>query len=258
LQDVRRLLPQYDYIYFGDNARAPYGNRSLEMIRRFTHQSVQYLLDYGCPLVILGCNTASAKALRWLQQQVINKQGLSERVLGVIVPTVQVIGGYTRNRVVGILGTQGTVDSHTYDAEIHKYVPDVAIYSQACPMLAPLVENHELDNEGTDYFVRKYVGQLLAQDPRIDAILLACTHYPLLLSSFRKYVPAGTQLVTQGPIVADSLKDYLQRHPEMERRLTREGTCHYLTTESPENFLRGARVFVDESLTVEHIELAQK
>lgn len=255
LKEIRGRLPQYDYLYLGDNARAPYGPRSFDVVYRFTLESVRYLFSRGCPLVILACNTASAKALRSIQQNDLPGIDPSRRVLGVIRPTVERLGEISRNGHIGLLGTIGTVRSHSYDMEVAKLYPDFTVDSQACPMWVPIVENHEADSPGADYFVDKYVKQLFDKRADIDTVLLGCTHFPILYDKIRSAVPASASVVCQGEIVADSLADYLQRHPEMESRLQRGGSAGYLTTENPESFSSLARIFLDESVSVSHIDL---
>lgn len=255
LSEMRRRLPQYDYIYLGDNARAPYGSRSFDIVYQFTLEAVRYLFDCGCPLVVLACNTASAKALRSIQQNDLPSIDPTRRVLGVIRPTVEKIGELTANGNIGIVGTPGTVRSHSYDMEIEKLYPDFHTYSQACPMWVPLVENRESSSEGADYFVKQEVDRLFAQQPGIDTVILGCTHYPLLYDKIRRYVPQSAKVVRQGDIVADSLADYLRRHPEMDARCSKGGTCHYLTTESPEKFSEMATIFLSKPIEASHISL---
>lgn len=255
LKEIRRLMPQYSYLYLGDNARAPYGTRSFDVVYRFTLEAVTALFGMGCPLVILACNTASAKALRNIQQHDLPGMEPGLRVLGVIRPTAEKIQSLSDNGHVGILGTEGTVSSCSYDMEIAKISPEFKVSSKACPMWVPLVENNEATGEGADYFVEKYVGELLAKDSDIDTIVLACTHYPILYPKIRKAVPGNIKVVKQGEIVAESLKDYLKRHPEMEERLERGGECRYLTTENPEKFTGLASIFLDEKVDVSHIDL---
>ena len=232
LEQIRRVLPEYDYLYLGDNARTPYGSRSFEVVYDFTLQAVRNLFGMGCHLVILACNTASAKALRSIQMNDLPSWDAGRRVLGVIRPTVECIGSMTQSRHVGVLATTGTVLSDSYPLEIHKLFPDIVVTEQACPMWVPLVENGEAKSSGADYFVEKYVSALLAKDATIDTIILGCTHYPLLLPKIRQYVPENIQIVAQGEYVAHSLKDYLHRHPEMDARCTKGGTCRFFTTES--------------------------
>lgn len=255
LHGIRQVLPGYDYLYLGDNARAPYGSRSFEIIYQFTRQAVLKLFEYGCELVILGCNTASAKALRSIQQHVLPETFPDRRVLGVIRPTVEVIGDLTKSRHVGILATEGTINSRSYEMEIAKLHPDIKVSGQACPLWAAIVEADEADSPGADYFVKKRIDQLMRKDPLIDAIILGCTHYPLLMNSIVKNIPDGVRIVPQGQYVAESLSDYLTRHPEMERRITREGTCRYLTTENEEKFQEHAQIFLNGNIDVRQIDL---
>ena len=255
LHQMRQMLPQYDYLYLGDNARAPYGPRSFDVVYRFTREAVMKLFSMGCHLVILACNTASAKALRTLQQNDLPTLGTDRRVLGVIRPTTENIGSLTTSRHVGILATEGTIRSRSYELEIAHQAPDVVVTGQACPLWAAIVEANEADSPGADYFVRKRIDELLRRDPEIDTIILACTHYPLLLNTILKHVPRGVRVVPQGEYVASSLVQYMQRHPEMEERITRGGTCHYLTTENPERFKDSAQLFLHEKVEVENVVL---
>ena len=257
LDGIRRLLPQYDYLYLGDNARAPYGPRSFDVVYEFTRQAVSRLFEMGCHLVILGCNTASAKALRTIQQHDLPLMDPARRVLGIIRPTAEVIGGLTATRHVGILATEGTIRSRSYDLEIRKLFPDITVSGVACPFWVPLVEYNEADSPGADYFVKKRVDQLMALDASIDAVILGCTHYPLLMPKIRKYVPAGVRIVAQGGYVAASLHSYLARHPEVEGRCTRGATVRYLTTESPDRFRETAGVFLRERIDVSNITLGR-
>lgn len=250
LHGIRQLLPQYDYLYLGDNARAPYGSRSFDVVYEFTRQAVMKLFDMGCHLVILGCNTASAKALRTIQQNDLPKVDPNRRVLGIIRPTAEVIGGLTRSRHVGVLATEGTIRSESYALEIHKLFPDITVSGVACPFWVPLVEYNECDSPGADYFVKKRIDQLMALDPAIDAIILGCTHYPLLLPKILKYTSPGVRIVPQGEYVAGSLRSYLERHPDMERRCSRGGKVHYLTTENPDKFRESAQIFLHEPVEV--------
>ena len=253
LQKIRELMPQYDYIYLGDNARAPYGNRSYEIIYEFTLQAVQHLFQMGCHLVILGCNTASAKALRTIQQRDLPTLDPDRRVLGVIRPTAECIGQLTQTRHVGIVGTPGTIRSRTYELEIAKLHPDIQVTGEACPMWVPLVENQEFDSPGADYFVEKRISSLLQRDPQIDSIILGCTHYPLLLNKIRRYTPPGIRIVPQGDYVASSLQDYLSRHPEMEEKITQGGSTTYLTTEQPDQFTQSANIFLGSPIQATRI-----
>lgn len=247
LEKFRKLLPQYDYLYLGDNARTPYGTRSFEIVYEFTLEAVKKLFEFGCPLVILACNTASAKALRSIQQYDLPYLDPTRRVLGVIRPTVERIGNITHTRHVGLLATSGTVRSQSYPLEIRKICPDIQVTGVACPLWVPLVENNEYDSEGADYFVRKYVHELLQKDPEIDTIILGCTHYPLLQHKIRQFTPPHIQLIAQGELVAESLKDYLQRHSDMNARCSRNGHCEFLTTESVEKFRESASVFLHDT-----------
>lgn len=256
LKGIRQLMPEYDYIYLGDNARAPYGTRSFEIVYEFTLQAVNKLFNLGCPLIILGCNTASAKALRSIQQINLPKIDPTRRVLGVIRPTAESIGSMTKSRHVGVLGTIGTIKSESYPIEIKKLFPDITVTGQACPMWVPMVEYNEFNNEGADYFVQKYIYELLEKDPTIDTIILGCTHYPLLINKIKKYTPQNVRLVSQGDYVAESLRDYLNRHTEMDVRCTKGGTCLFLTTESVDKFEESASIFLgQEKIKVQSISL---
>lgn len=255
LRELRKRLPEYDYLYLGDNARAPYGNRSFRLVYRFTLESVKTLFDRGCQLVILACNTASAKALRTIQQNDLPEIDPERRVLGIIRPTVEYLTGVTRTGHIGILGTRGTITSRSYEMEAEKLSPELRLTGHACPMWVPLVENGEADSPGADYFVRKDIDTLIGADPLIDTVILGCTHYPLLLDKIHRYLPKGVTALTQGRIVADSLADYLLRHPEMESRLSRGGDAVYLTTEQSEKFADMASLFLGEAVTGTHIEL---
>ena len=255
LDGIRQLLPDYDYLYLGDNARAPYGPRSFDVVYEFTRQAVQRLFEMGCHLVILGCNTASAKALRTIQQVDLPQWDKERRVLGVIRPTAEVIGSLTESRHVGVLATEGTIKSESYNLEIKKLYPDVQVSGVACPFWVPLVEYNEADSPGADYFVKKRIDQIMNLDPQIDAIILGCTHYPLLMPKILKYLPAGVMVVPQGEYVAESLKSYLERHPEMEQQCSKGGTTYYLTTENPDKFKEQAQIFLHEPVEVENITL---
>lgn len=255
LNAIRKKLPQYDYLYLGDNARAPYGSRSFNIVYRFTLEAVKYLFSHGCNLVILACNTASAKALRTIQQHDLPLIDPSKRVLGVIRPTVEKIGEISHTGSIGILGTSGTVQSRSYDMEIEKLHPSFKVFSQSCPLWVPLVENLEADGDGADYFVKKYINQLLAQSADIDSIILGCTHYPILLNKIKQYTPSHINIIEQGGIVADSLTDYLARHPEMETRCSKGGTLTCLTTEDDDKFNGMASVFLGEDIKSRHINL---
>ena len=255
LHGLRQMLPQYDYMYLGDNARAPYGSRSFEVVYKFTRQAVLKLFSMGCHLVILGCNTASAKALRSIQQRDIPELDPDRRVLGIIRPTAEVIGELTKSRHVGILATEGTIKSESYKMEIGKLWPDIEVNGVACPLWAAIVEANEADSPGADYFVKKRIDQLMRKDADIDTIILGCTHYPLLMSSIVKNIPDGVRVVPQGQYVANSLKDYLKRHPNMEQMVTKGGTCQYLTTESEEKFKESAMIFLHEQVNATHVDL---
>ena len=255
LNSIRQQLPQYDYLYLGDNARAPYGPRSFDVVYEFTRQAVLRLFEMGCHLVILGCNTASAKALRTIQQNDLPKWDAERRVLGVIRPTAEVIGELTKSRHVGILATEGTIKSESYNLEIQKLHPDIKVSGVACPFWVPLVEYNEADSPGADYFVKKRIDQIMAKDPEIDAIILGCTHYPLLMPKIMKYLPEGVQIISQGEYVASSLKAYLERHIEIERKCAKHSSVHYLTTENPEKFKESAQIFLKEEIEVENITL---
>lgn len=255
-EHIRRLLPSYDYVYLGDNARAPYGTRSFEIVYQFTRQAVKRLFQEGCPLIILACNTASAKALRTIQQSDLPvSEDPSRRVLGIIRPTVEILGSLSKTRHIGVMGTTGTISSGSYPLEIAKLYPDMIVTGEACPMWVPLVENKEYDGDGADYFVRKNLKHLFTSDPLIDTLVLGCTHYPLLESKIRKFVPEGVNLFFQGPCVAQSLKDYLFRHPEMLSRLSEKGTCRFMTTESVGKFSEAVSLFLRRSVDVEQITL---
>jgi len=255
LKEFVRQLPAYDYLYLGDNARAPYGGRSFETVYHYTLECVKHLFDKGCPLVILACNTASAKALRTIQQNDLPRLHPDRRVLGVIRPTSEVVGQYTLTREVGVLGTVGTVVSESYPIEIAKFYPDVRVFQQACPLWVPLVESGEAEGEGTDFFVRKYLDQLMEQSRNIDTLLLGCTHYPLLVDKIRKQVPEHMRIISQGDIVARSLADYLERHPSMEERCSRGGTLKFYTTDAAGSFERLAGIFFDRALKASHLDV---
>ena len=255
LHGIRQLLPQYDYYYLGDNARAPYGSRSFDVVYRFTRQAVIKLFSMGCHLVILGCNTASAKALRTIQQRDLPHLDPSRRVLGIIRPTAEIIGNLTTTRHVGLLATEGTVKSHSYDLEIEKFWPDIKVSGVACPFWVPLVEYNEADSPGADYFVNKRIEELMHLDPDIDAMILGCTHYPLLMPKILKYVHPGVRVIAQGDYVAESLQRYLVRHEGLDNKCSKRGTCSYFTTENPDKFKECARVFLHEDALVNHIDL---
>lgn len=255
LHGIRQLLPQYDYLYLGDNARAPYGPRSFDVVYEFTREAVLKLFELGCQLIILGCNTASAKALRSIQQHDLAQWDPKRRVLGVIRPTAEIIGRLTRNNHVGLLATEGTVKSQSYEMEIAKLWPNIKVTGQACPFWVPLVEYDEADSPGADYFVKKRIDQLLSADPNIDAVILGCTHYPLLLPKIKSYMPDHVEVISQGCHVAESLENYLQRHPEIESQCSKNGVTRYFTTENPDKFQENARIFLNETVAVQHVSL---
>jgi len=257
LRDIVKELPEYDYIYLGDNARTPYGTRSFDIVYEYTRQAVLKLFTMGCRLVIIACNTASAKALRTIQQVDLPTIAASRRVLGVIRPSVEAIADYTRNGHVGIMATNGTVASRSYLLEIEKLHSEksLCITQKACPMWVPLVENNELESAGTTFFVQKYVQQLLEEDMAIDTILLACTHYPLLRNQIERFVSKQIRLVEQGTLVAKSLRNYLQRHPELEQLLSRGSQVDYFTTEKGGMFDQMAALFMGTRVVSEHVEL---
>lgn len=255
LNKIREVLPEYDYIYLGDNARAPYGSRSFEIVYEFTLQAVNKLFEMGCHLVILACNTASAKALRSIQINDLPNIDTERRVLGVIRPTAECIGNITQSRHIGILATAGTIKSESYPLEIHKLFPDIHVNGLACPMWVPLVENNEAQDVGADYFIQKYIDQLLQKDSQIDTIILGCTHYPILFPKIRKYVPEQIHVIPQGEYVARSLKDYLKRHPEMNTKCTQNGNCRFYTTEAEEKFIESATTFLNRPIEVQRISL---
>ena len=250
LSKIREALPEYDYIYLGDNART-----SFEIVYEFTLQAVNKLFEMGCHLVILACNTASAKALRTIQMNDLPNIDPDRRVLGVIRPTAECIGSMTQTRHVGILATAGTIKSESYPLEVHKLFEDIKVSGEACPMWVPLVENNEANGEGADFFIRKYIDNLLAKDRQIDTLVLGCTHYPILLPKIQKFIPQGVKVVAQGEYVATSLKDYLHRHPEMDMKCTREGKCRFYTTEAEDKFIESASMFLNENITVQRITL---
>ena len=255
LEKIRAELPEYDYIYLGDNARTPYGTRSFDVVYKYTLECVIKLFEMGCQLVVLACNTASAKALRTIQQRDLPLLDPNRRVLGVIRPTVEAVGEMTKTKHIGLLATLGTVQSNSYPLEIEKLHEDIVVTSEACPMWVPLIENNEHMSKGADYFVWKNVKNLLDADRFIDTIMLGCTHYPLLEDKIKAYLPEGVTIVSQGEIVAKSLADYLQRHPEMANKCTQGGSIRYLTTESIEKFASSASIFLNEEIQAEHVDL---
>jgi glutamate racemase len=255
LKNIRQELPRYDYIYLGDNARAPYGSRSFEVIYEYTLEAVEKLFSMGCHLVILACNTASAKALRTIQQKDLPRIAPGKRVLGVIRPTTENIHRYTQTKHIGILATPGTVKSESYVIEIAKFAPDVVVTQEACPMWVPLVENNEYQTPGGEYFIRQHIDHLFQQDPLIDTLVLGCTHYPILIETIKKMVPPNINILSQGEIVARQLKDYLTRHTEIEMKCSQNGTALYYTTEDPAAFNEKAGIFLDEKISAQHIEI---
>ncbi|MBL7912468.1 MAG: glutamate racemase [Bacteroidia bacterium] len=255
LKEIVKEMPQYDYLYLGDNARAPYGSRSYETVYEYTLECVNHLFAMGCELVVLACNTASAKALRTIQQKDLPKIDPSKRVLGVIRPTTEIIGNYSKTGNVGVLGTAGTVSSGSYLVEIEKFFPNLRVYQEACPMWVPLIENNEYNNEGADFFIKKHVANLMQQEPKIDAIILGCTHYPLIIDKIKKYLPSSVQLLSQGTIVANGLKDYLQRHPEMETKCSKSQSVSFYTTDLPETFDKAATLFYGKPVQSKHLAL---
>ncbi len=255
LKEIVSVLPQYDFLYLGDNARAPYGSRSFESVYEYTLQSVEYLFNQNCSLVILACNTASAKALRSIQQKNLPIIAPNKRVLGVIRPTTEIIGQHTKTKHVGLLATSGTVSSASYLVEIEKFYPELHVYQEACPMWVPLIENNEFNNEGADYFIKKHCQNLMQQQPLIDTVILGCTHYPLIASKIQQYLPPHVKLVMQGPIVANGVKDYLKRHPEIDQNCSQNSTVTFLTTDFPETFNKSASLFYNQQVEAHRIVL---
>lgn len=255
MKEIVKTLPEYDYLYLGDNARSPYGGRSFETIYQYTLEAVKFLFSQNCHLIILACNTASAKALRNIQQNDLPKIDPDRRVLGVIRPTAEVIGSYSKTGHVGILGTSGTVSSKSYVMEIRKQVPELTVYQEACPMWVPLVENQEYNSEGADYFVRQHIDHILTQSPEIDTLLLACTHYPLLIDKIKKFVGDDITILSQGKIVAKSLADYLDRHPQIAKQCSKGGSRKFLTTDSTDDFDEHAKFFWGNEIASEFIQL---
>jgi glutamate racemase len=254
LREFVDRMPQYDYLYLGDNARSPYGTRSFDTVYRYTLQCVKWLLKQDCPLIILACNTASAKALRTIQQKDLEGLHPNARILGVIRPTTEIIGKHTSTNSIGVLATNGTVQSNSYQIEIEKFFPGIRVQQEACPMWVPLVENNEHQTEGADYFIRKHIDSILSKDKGIDTLLLACTHYPLLKKKIETYLPSNVKLLSQGEIVADSLKDYLNRHPEIETRIMKQGKRIFYTTDSPQDFDNKATIFFGEKVQSRHLD----
>lgn len=258
LSEIKTLMPEYDYIYLGDNARAPYGSRSFERVYQFTLEAVKWFFRQGCHLVILACNTASAKALRTIQQVNLPQLNPSRRVLGVIRPTAESVSTLSESGHIGILGTEGTIRSGSYELEIKKLYPDVTVTGESCPMWVPLVENREYDKPGADYFVQQHLERIFEKDPLIDTIILACTHYPLLMNKIIRYLPKDAKVISQGKYVAESLRDYLQRHPEINRKCTKQGNIYYFTTDSPEKFEQQASIFLNEQINARRTDIEQK
>ena len=255
LEKIRAELPEYDYIYLGDNARTPYGTRSFDVVYKYTLECVTKLFEMGCHLVILACNTASAKALRSIQQQDLPLLDPERRVLGVIRPTVEAIGSKTKSKHIGLLATTGTVQSDSYPLEINKLYKEIIVTSEACPLWVPIIENNEHNSDGADYFVRKNLENLLKSDPEIDTLMLGCTHYPLMLDKIKKYTPSGITIISQGELVAASLSAYLKRHPEMDAKCTKNSSIRYFTTESVDKFSSSASIFLNEAIVAEHLDI---
>ncbi len=255
LKELVAKMPEYDYLYLGDNARAPYGSRSFDTVYEYTLECVKHLFDKGCELVVLACNTASAKALRTIQQKDLPLMDPKKRVLGVIRPTTEVVGNYSKTGHVGIFATAGTVSSESYLIEIEKFFPQLSVFQEACPMWVPLIENNELNNEGTDYFVKKHIENLFSKSPYIDTIVLGCTHYPIIKPVIEKHLPAGINLLTQGTIVAHSLQEYLQRHTELDAAISKTGKLHFLTTDSTDQFDAHASLFFGKDVKSQHLSL---
>ena len=255
LEKIRAELPEYDYIYLGDNARTPYGTRSFDVVYKYTLECITKLFEMGCHLVILACNTASAKALRTIQQQDLPLLDPERRVLGVIRPTVEAIGSKTKSKHIGLLATTGTVQSDSYPLEINKLYKEIIVTSEACPLWVPIIENNEHNSDGADYFVRKNLENLLKSDPEIDTLMLGCTHYPLMLDKIKKYTPSGITIISQGELVAASLSAYLKRHPEMDAKCTKNSSIRYFTTESVDKFSSSASIFLNEAIVAEHLDI---
>jgi len=255
MRSIVDKLPQYDYLYFGDNARTPYGTRSFDTVYHYTRECVTHLFDMGCELVILACNTASAKALRTIQQNDLPRSSGNKRVLGVVRPTTEMVGRFSHSGHIGLFATNGTVASNSYVIEIGRFFPHMEVHQQACPMWVPLVENKQTDTEGAEWFVQQDCIQLLENDPRIDTIILGCTHYPLLEPLIRRHVPEKVKLIAQGPVVADRLSDYLQRHPEIEAQCSKTGKRNFLTTDDPAVFSKKGSMFFGQQLSALHFSL---
>jgi len=255
LKELVKELPEYDFLYLGDNARAPYGTRSFETVYEYTLQCVKALFDKGCHLVVLACNTASAKALRTIQQKDLPQLAPNKRVLGVIRPTTEIIGRYSKSGHVGVLGTSGTVNSGSYEVEIHKFFPELKVHQEACPMWVPLIENNEINTPGAEYFIQRHTKHLMELDASIDAIILACTHYPLIQDRIQAQLPAQVSLISQGELVAKSLHDYLKRHPELELKCSKQAVVQFYTTDQPSNFDKSATLFYGKEVKSLHLAL---
>jgi glutamate racemase len=255
LKEIVKELPQYDYLYLGDNARAPYGSRSFESVYEYTLECVKHLFDKGCHLIVLACNTASAKALRTIQQKDLPNLAPGKRVLGVIRPTTEIIGNYSKTKQVGVLGTAGTVSSGSYIVEIEKFFPDLKVFQEACPTWVPLIENNEFSNPGADYFIKRHVDNLMKQSPKIDAIILGCTHYPLIADKIKSFLPEGVQLLSQGDIVSRGLKNYLERHPEIDKVCSKNHTLGFYTTDQPAIFDKQASLFFGQKVKSQKLDL---
>ena len=256
LKELKQQLPEYDYIYLGDNARAPYGPRSYDTVYQYTLEAVNWFFKQGCSLVILACNTASAKALRTIQQKDLPKLAPDKRVLGVIRPTTEILGTLSSSQQVGILGTTGTIQSDSYPIELAKFFPHLQVFQQACPLWVPLIENGEHTQPGADYFVQLYLHQLFAQSNQIDTLLLACTHYPLLADKIKEHLPKGVKLVTQGGIVSKSLAKYLENHPAMAQQCSQQGKLQFYTTDNAQAFEKQASLFFGQKVEAKHTDLA--
>lgn len=255
LKEIKKKLPEYDYLYLGDSARAPYGTRSFETVYEYTLQAVQKMFDMGCELIILACNTASAKALRTIQQNDLPRIDKNKRVLGVIRPTSEIIGTFSKSKNIGVFATEGTVKSESYLIEIAKTFPDCSVHQVACPLWVPLIENNEIHTKGSEYFIRQKVEELFEINAEIDTILLGCTHYPVISKEIERYVPKDTVVVSQGEIVAESLKKYLKNHPEIDEKFTKSGETVYFTTENPEEFASKAKIFLNKNITPSKVTL---
>ena len=256
LSELRKAMPDNDFIYLGDNARAPYGTRSFDVVYEYTFQAVKTLFDQGCYLVILACNTASAKALRTIQINDLQKIDSNKRVLGVIRPCAEMIDQFSKTKHIGVLGTNGTVNSESYVLEVKKLHPHIMVTQEACPMWVPLVEDNTFNTPGGAFFIKQNLESILSKDPQIDTLILGCTHYPILMEQIRKYVPGSVNIIAQGKIVADKLVDYLKRHPEMADKCSKNGMTKYYTTESPRSFEEAASLFLDEEIVAEQIVMA--